>query len=90
MAIGAVPLTLEALAGIARLRTHEGHFDQAAELLGLALYHPSSNTDVQMQSEPVLAELARALPPDRLTAALRRGKLRELDQVVAALVGGQE
>ena len=87
MSLGAVPLALEALAGIARLRAHEGHLEQAAEPLGLALHHPASSAESHIQAEPVLAALRDALPPERLAAALARGRARDLAAVVAGLGG---
>jgi class 3 adenylate cyclase/predicted ATPase len=84
-AIGSAPLALEALAGIARLRAHAGFAEQAAELLGLALHHPASSTDLQIQIEPVLAELTAMLPLDRLAAAIARGRTSDLAAVAAAI-----
>lgn len=87
MSLGAVPLALEALAGIARLRAYEGQLEQAAELLGLALNHPSSSAESHIQAGPVLAALRAALPHERLAAALERGRARDLAAVVAGLSG---
>jgi predicted ATPase/class 3 adenylate cyclase len=87
MSVGATPLALEALAGVARLRAHEGHLEHAAELLGLALYHPSSSAESHIQAEPVLAAITAALPPERFAAATERGKAHELAPAVAALLG---
>jgi tetratricopeptide (TPR) repeat protein len=84
--IGAVPLALEVLVGIARLRASAGHPKFAAELLGLALHHPASNNDVKTQIDLFLAELASLLPPEQLSAALERGGAQALDPVLAALV----
>lgn len=87
--IGAIPLALEALAGVSRLLARDGDAEGAAVLLGLALYHPASSADLQLQIEPVLAELGAALPLDRLAAALNRGRGASLPTVVAGLAARQ-
>jgi class 3 adenylate cyclase/tetratricopeptide (TPR) repeat protein len=85
--IGATPLALEVIIGVARLRARAGQPEQAAELLGLALHHPASNSDVAIQAELFNSELAATLPPARLAAAIERGGALTLDPVVAALTG---
>jgi class 3 adenylate cyclase/tetratricopeptide (TPR) repeat protein len=84
--IGAVPLALEVLVGLARLRAASGQPEQAAELLGLALRHPASNNDVRMQIELFIAEIADMLEPDRMAAALERGAGLKLEQVVMGMI----
>jgi tetratricopeptide (TPR) repeat protein len=80
--IGATPLALEVLVGVARLRASHGQPEQAAELLGLALRHPASNNDVRMQIELFIDEIAGLLAPERMAAALERGGALKLDQVI--------
>jgi class 3 adenylate cyclase/tetratricopeptide (TPR) repeat protein len=86
--IGATPLALEVLVGLARLRASNGLPEPAAELLGLALRHPASNNDVRMQIELFIDEIAGLLAPERMTAALERGGELLLEDVVAALIRG--
>jgi class 3 adenylate cyclase/tetratricopeptide (TPR) repeat protein len=83
--IGATPLALEVIIGIARLRARAGQPEQAAELLGLALRHPASNSDVAIQGELFGDELASILPTASLEAAIVRGSALALDSVVARL-----
>jgi class 3 adenylate cyclase/tetratricopeptide (TPR) repeat protein len=85
--IGATPLALEVLIGVARLRARAGQPEQAAELLGLALRHPASNSDVAIQAELFGDELAATLPPALLDAALERGAALAFGPVVAAITG---
>ncbi len=87
--IGATPLALEVLVGIARLRAGNGQPEPAAELLGLALRHPASNNDVRMQVELFIDEIAGLLPPEHMAAALERGGELLLEEVVAALMRGE-
>lgn len=85
MEIGATPLILELLIGFARLRAHTGQPEQAAEWLGLAQHHPASNNDVRIQIELFRNDLERLLSPDRLAAAIERGRNLPLDAVLTGL-----
>jgi hypothetical protein len=87
--IGATPLALEVLVGLARLRASNGLPEPAAELLGLALRHPASNNDVRMQIELFIDQIAGLLAPERMAAALERGGGLLLEDVVAALIRGE-
>jgi tetratricopeptide (TPR) repeat protein len=87
--IGAAPLALELLVGLARLRARAGQPEPAAELLGLALRHPASNSDVKIQVELFLGQLADVLAPELLEAAIVRGGELELEAVVAEIAGGR-
>lgn len=86
-AIGSIPLTLEILPGVADLYRRLDMPERAVELLGLALSHPASYSEVQVQAEPLLAELHAALDPDALDAALARGCSLDLNRVVSEIVG---
>ena len=57
----------------------------AAELLGLVLNHPALEIDVSQVAELVLGRLHKVLPAEQLEAAMERGKMLELDAVVAEL-----
>jgi predicted ATPase/class 3 adenylate cyclase len=85
VAIGAVPLTLEALAGVAHLKVEVGQYASAAELLGLILNHPALETDVSQVAESVLDKLQGVLPSAQLEKAMEAGKMLELEAVVAEL-----
>jgi hypothetical protein len=84
--IGATPLALEVLVGLALLHAGAGRPEQAAELVGLALRHPASNNDVRMQIELFIGEIAGLLAPDRMSAALERGAALRLEDVIAAQI----
>jgi DNA-binding SARP family transcriptional activator/predicted ATPase/uncharacterized protein HemY len=86
VAIGVVPLTLDALVGVARLRAEVGKYAPAAELLGLVLNHPSVEVDSAKVAEAVLTRLHEALPADQLEAVMECGKATELNTVVAELL----
>jgi tetratricopeptide (TPR) repeat protein len=85
IAIGAVPLTLDALVGVVQLQIEVGQYLSAAELLGLALSHPALETDVSQVAESALGRLRKVLPTEQLEATMNRGKTLELDTVIAEL-----
>jgi tetratricopeptide (TPR) repeat protein len=85
VAIGAVPLTLDALVGVAQLQIDVGRYLSAAELLGLALSHPAMETDVSQVAESALGKLRKVLPAEQLEAAMDHGKTLDLDTVIAEL-----
>jgi DNA-binding SARP family transcriptional activator/predicted ATPase len=85
-AIGAVPLALDALVGVARLRAAAGEAGLAAEMLGLALNHPAVEVDSAREGETILAGLRGALPAEQFEAALERGKGMDLETIVAELL----
>jgi tetratricopeptide (TPR) repeat protein len=85
VAIGAVPLTLDALVGVAQQQIEVGQLVSAAELLGLVLNHPALEVDVGQVAELALGRLRDVLPANELEAALERGKTLELDRIVAKL-----
>ena len=83
--IGATPLTLDALVGVAQQQIEVGQYVSAAELLGLTLSHPALEIDSSQLAELVLERLHNLLPTDQLETALEHGKMLELDTVVAKL-----
>lgn len=85
--IGALPLVLESLAGLSTLRARMGQWEEAAELLGLALHHPAVTGDVVRAARPAQELLGAALSPAELESALARGRSLELTAVVRGLLG---
>jgi predicted ATPase len=68
------PLTLEIVLGFARLRRAEGQPAEAAKLAALLGAHPATDQTARAAAEGLSAELAAALEPAELEAALERGK----------------
>jgi predicted ATPase len=85
VAIGAVPLTLDALVGVVQQQIEVGQYVSAAELLGLALSHPAMEADVRRVAELAHGRLRDLLSAKELEAAMERGKMLDLDSVVAEL-----
>jgi tetratricopeptide (TPR) repeat protein len=77
------------LVGIAALRMREGRKDEACELLGLVLSHPSTRQWTKDRAAPLVAQLEAELPPDVFAATQECGKGHDLDQVVAELLADQ-
>lgn len=84
--IGAVPLTLDILAGVAGLLRDLNCPEQAAELIGLALNHPAAYNEVTQQCQVMLDELRPLLTADALEAALARGRGAVLQSMVHDLL----
>jgi class 3 adenylate cyclase/tetratricopeptide (TPR) repeat protein/type II secretory pathway predicted ATPase ExeA len=87
MSLNAVPVALEALAGMANLKANEGEAERGVELLGLTVNHKLTDVDTKDFAEPILERLKSTLPEDRYEAALARGSQLELDTVVDELLG---
>jgi tetratricopeptide (TPR) repeat protein len=86
LAMQDTPHALGNLVYIAQLRSRAGQPQRAAELLGMALRHPASYSEVARDTQPVLEALGEALGPEELEAALARGAEMDLDQVVAEIL----
>jgi len=82
-AINAVPLVLDALSGIASLWAKRGDGARAAEVYGLALSHPATDTDLKHTVTPLIDALRPHMNAAALEAALERGKSLDLDALVA-------
>jgi tetratricopeptide (TPR) repeat protein len=85
VAIGAVPLTLDALVGVGQQQIEVGQYVSAAELLGLALSHPALEIDSRKLAESILEKLRKLMHAEQFEAAIDRGKMLELNTVVTEL-----
>ncbi len=72
--LNAVPLTLESIAGLARLSANQGNAAQAIAWIGLIADKRGMNPDIKSIIDPLLAELSAKLPPDAVQLILRRVK----------------
>ena len=86
LAMQDTPHALGALVHVSRLRIRAGQPEAAAQLLGLALRHPASSSEVERDARPVLDALREALGPEGLEAALARGAEMALEQVVEVIL----
>jgi predicted ATPase/DNA-binding SARP family transcriptional activator/uncharacterized protein HemY len=89
--IGAKPLALDVLVGLATLLTvgepEDAGRTRAVELLALVLDHPASKQDTKETASRLLAELDVQLSPQAGASARKRGQTRELEEVVAGIMG---
>jgi tetratricopeptide (TPR) repeat protein len=90
LAMENTPQLLACLVLVSPLRLRRGQPEQAAELLGLALRHPASYSEVERDAQPVLELLREALGPEELEVALARGADRDLEQVLAQILADEE
>ncbi len=84
--IQAESLTLDIMAGLAQQYVKRKQYDQALDLLGLALHHPASNSDVRHAVESVLAMMKGHVSPERIKTGLERGAKRDFNAVIWGLL----
>lgn len=85
-AIGVVPLTLDALIGVALLWAETGKKEEAAELVGLIVNHPAMEVDTSQAAEGILAKLRQVLPAEQIERAMEHGRVLDLNAVVVELL----
>jgi predicted ATPase/class 3 adenylate cyclase len=86
VAIGAVPLSLDALVGIAQYQVAIEDYRTAAEILGLVLNHSALELDVRQVAEAVLDKLQNQIPSDQLENSMNHGKMQELESVISGIL----
>lgn len=86
LALNSIPFLLYTVAALAKWQARQAHFERGAELLGLALAHPSSTADIAIDFEPVMKELETKLGTQEYAAALARGKQLELRETVREIL----
>ncbi len=79
LAAGALPMALSALVGLADVQARDGSPLRSAEWIGLILAHPACDDTVTAEANAVLDHLRARLHPDRLEAALARGRGLKLE-----------
>lgn len=84
--IGATPVSLETLLGVAWLRVKAGYYELAAELLGLVMTHPTFNAEIKAYALPLRARLREVLTMVQLDAALARGQGCDLYAIAAEIL----
>ncbi len=79
-------LVLECMAGFGYVFASQRAFERAAELLGLALGHGQTNSDVSLAAEFGLSLLRQALPEAAIKEAMQRGAALDLQVVIEELL----
>jgi hypothetical protein len=77
------------LVGFSALELREGRADLAAQILGSALNHPATSKDTQVDAEPVLARLEKALGKERLSQETAAGAAQPFDALLRRMGGLQ-
>ena len=80
--IGAIPLAMDGLLGIADLLQKSGQTQRTVELLSLLLHHPTTSKKARDKAQHLLEQVKGALTPQALSEALETGKGKELADVV--------
>ncbi len=75
--LGAEPIALEALVGIASVHAKQGNDDAALELLGAATAHPASSAEIRGLADPILDDIKARRGAAEVAAAL--GKTTGID-----------
>ncbi len=90
----AIQHTIEAIAAVAELRQAEGQWEAATELCAALLswpatphYAPETTQHLRAELEQRLRQLETELSPEVFAAAVARGRSRQIDDVVAQLIG---
>ncbi len=86
--------TIEAIAAVAEVQQEEGQWETATELCAALLSWPATphyaaetTQHLRTELEGRLRQLEMRLPPEVFAAATTRGRARQIDDVVAELVG---
>jgi hypothetical protein len=82
-------MALDALLGMAMFLKEEGKKERALELLASPLHHPASWQIFKERAARLLAELEIELPSEVVSAALERGQVRKLADVVTEILTEQ-
>lgn len=89
--IGAAPVALDVLLGLATLTAAKGseetEREERAAMLVLVLHHPASAYETKENARLLLAELTAELSPAAAARAQERGKTNDLSDVIAELLG---
>ena len=86
VAMGDMTHCLDVIGWVGVLHLHRGDVQRAAELVGLTLRHPATNSEHEHDFAETLEELRQAMPAGELEAAMARGAARDLDEVIAEVL----
>jgi predicted ATPase/DNA-binding SARP family transcriptional activator len=84
--IGALPMCLEILVGLARSLVQDERFELASELLALITIHPSSSIDSKEKASALLNEVIKARPSEDIGQAYDRGTAKTLEEIIKEIL----
>jgi tetratricopeptide (TPR) repeat protein len=70
--LGADPVTLESLVGIATIYAKQGKIERLLELVTVALSHPATNPEIKGMAEPLLEQIRSWQSDSEIEAAMER------------------
>ncbi len=82
LAIDAVPQSLLALLGLARLQLQDRQYVTAFELLTFIVHHPNLNNECRIQAVELIEDTKSKIPEEDWRAAEERGKKLEFEKLV--------
>lgn len=85
--IGALPLALYALGGLAGVMQRAGAYSQAAEISGLLSNNPANEPQIKNQIAPIIDALRASMPRAEWEEAVERGKKLKLEVFVRKIKG---
>lgn len=84
--LGADPVALESVVGIASIYARLGKHNLALELLSVAITHPATNMGIKHMADPVLAQIKPNLAQTEIDAAQEKATASELRAVAERLL----
>ncbi len=85
-AMGAPPLVLAALIGLAWEKARDHDYPTALAWLGMAFNHPAADVDLHTDAEPLMAELRQSFPEEEIQGGMQRGHALNYDELVQKLL----
>jgi predicted ATPase len=82
---GSIPQLLYTLVELAKLSARQGKWELAFELLEISTRHSSSNREIELYAEKILAEVNHLLP-QRQQAPSKKVESKDLGEVIALLL----
>lgn len=85
--LGAEPIALEALVGIASVYAKQDKDDAALELLGVAISHPASSPEIRGLADPIREDIQTRRSEADVTAALDKAAGIDLTELAGRVLG---
>ena len=87
--VGAIPIALDALVGMARVQFSKGEIRLACELAQYVLGHPASVQEAKDQASQLILELDPVLDAGQVEAMRARASHKSIDALAGELLAGQ-
>ena len=84
--IQALPLTMDAITGIAQMYTSQGNLEQASELALFVLNQPVTEYETAQEAQQLVKQLEGDMPPDSLAELRTQATDQPLDAVIKQIL----